>query len=322
MPTFRWHAIVTTNYDFLIERAYQDHPSKLQTPLRISENGDADRADLGSQLNVPLLKLHGCLSAITDDSPPLILSTEEYARHREKRERVFGLFADWATTHPIVFCGYKIGDPNIQQILFDLGDRSINRPQYAVIDPSLNEFDVRYWQSRRFIPQKLTFKKFLEDLDTHISRNARKLAVLRSPHTSSINSRTMRGSPSSELLLYIENEFNHVHEGMSTSAVDPRDFYRGSGDSWYAIASGLDVERRFVDEFLLTAVLGGVPPKLIIFNGVLGGARAPHCQERRLQRDRFATTMTILNRSDCFGAARAGSEWPARHAHSSACPNA
>ena len=66
----------------------------------------------------------------------------------------------------------------------------------------------------------------------------------------------------------------------------------------------------------------GVPPKLIIFNGVLGGARAPHCQERRLQRDRFATTMTILNRSDCFGAARAGSEWPARHAHSSACPNA
>ena len=64
----------------------------------------------------------------------------------------------------------------------------------------------------------------------------------------------------------------------------------------------------------------GVPPKLIIFNGVLGGARAPHCQERRLQRDRFATTMTILNRSDCFGAARAGSEWPARHAHSSACP--
>ena len=68
--------------------------------------------------------------------------------------------------------------------------------------------------------------------------------------------------------------------------------------------------------------LVALPPKLIIFNGVLGGARAPHCQERRLQRDRFATTMTILNRSDCFGAARAGSEWPARHAHSSACPNA
>ena len=56
--------------------------------------------------------------------------------------------------------------------------------------------------------------------------------------------------------LVIENELNHVHEGMSTSAVDPRDFYRGSGDLWYAIVCDLDVERRFVDEFLLTAVLG------------------------------------------------------------------
>ena len=255
IPSFRWQAIVTTNYDFIIERAYQKLASRLQSPIRISENGDADRADLGNPLSVPLLKLHGCLSAITDDSPPLILSTEEYARHREKRERVFGLFADWATIHPIVFCGYKIGDPNIQQILFDLGDRSINRPQYAVVDPYLNEFDLRYWQSRRFIPQKLTFERFLDALDDGISENKRKLSILRSPHTSSINSRVMRGTPSSELLVYIENELNHIHEGMSISAVDPRDFYRGSGDSWYAIASSLDVERRFVDEFLLTAVL-------------------------------------------------------------------
>ena len=82
----------------------------------------------------------------------------------------------------------------------------------------------------------------------------------------------------------------------------------------------LVVEPRARD--ILERIREGVPLKLIIFNGVLGGARAPHCQERRLQRDRFATTMTILNRSDCFGAARAGSEWPARHAHSSACPNA
>ena len=91
--------------------------------------------------------------------------------------------------------------------------------------------------------------------------------------------------------------------------------------------AGLDLmitrgRRRIGVEIKRTAAPRGVPPKLIIFNGVLGGARAPHCQERRLQRDRFATTMTILNRSDCFGAARAGSEWPARHAHSSACPNA
>ena len=66
----------------------------------------------------------------------------------------------------------------------------------------------------------------------------------------------------------------------------------------------------------------GVPPKLIIFNGFLVGAGAQHCQGRRLQRDRFATTMTIPTRNGDFGTTRAGSEWPARRAHSTACPNA
>ena len=66
----------------------------------------------------------------------------------------------------------------------------------------------------------------------------------------------------------------------------------------------------------------GVPPKLIIFNGFLVGAGAQHCQGQIRQRDRFATTMTIPTRNGDFGATRAGSEWPARRAHSTACPNA
>ena len=63
----------------------------------------------------------------------------------------------------------------------------------------------------------------------------------------------------------------------------------------------------------------GVPPKLIIFNGFLVGAGAQHCQGQIRQRDRFATTMTIPTRNGDFGVTRAGSEWPARRAHSTAC---
>ena len=71
-----------------------------------------------------------------------------------------------------------------------------------------------------------------------------------------------------------------------------------------------------------TVVATGVPPKLIIFNGFLVGAGAQHCQGQIRQRDRFATTMTIPTRNGDFGVTRAGSEWPARRAHSTACPNA
>ena len=75
------------------------------------------------------------------------------------------------------------------------------------------------------------------------------------------------------------------------------------------------ISRRFSPEM-------GVPPKLIIFNGFLVGAGAQHCQGQIRQRDRFATTMTIPTRNGDFGATRAGSEWPAPRAHSTACPNA
>ena len=87
------------------------------------------------------------------------------------------------------------------------------------------------------------------------------------------------------------------------------------------IASSRASESSWVLPNARNSVLG-VPPKLIIFNGFLVGAGAQHCQGQIRQRDRFATTMTIPTRNGDFGATRAGSEWPAPRAHSTACPNA
>ena len=259
IPSFRWHAVVTTNYDFIVERAYTANPDALQVPMKIVKDGDAARARLGDPRKVPYLKLHGCLSAIGDEELPLILSTEEYARHKSNRERVFGIFADWARTHPIIFCGYNIGDPNIQQILFDLGDLSVNRPVYAVVNRDLNDFDLRYWQSKRFVPERATFEELLTHLDSEIPRNLRALSVLRTPDASSIQTHIAQGKPSAELLLYIQNELEHVREGMPMSAVKPREFYKGSGRSWFPIANGMDIERRFMDDLLFKAVLERPP---------------------------------------------------------------
>ena len=255
IPSFRWHAVVTTNYDYVIERSYTSCTDSLQDPIKIIRNGDAAKAHMGDANKVPYLKLHGCLSAIGDDQLPLILASEEYARHRKNRERVFRIFSDWARTHPIIFCGYNIGDPNIQQILFTLGDLSINRPVYAVINPDLTAFDLRYWQSRRFIPKRATFEEFLTKIDSEISTNSRVLSILRTPQASSIQPWVMHGTPSADLLLYVEQELEHVRQGMPMSAVNPREFYRGLSNSWYPIAEGLDIERRFMDELLFEAVL-------------------------------------------------------------------
>ena len=261
IPSFRWHAIVTTNYDFIIERAYDASGDALQQVRTIVRNGEAKGGSLGKSTVVPLLKLHGCLSSISDANLPLILSTEEYNRHRNNRDRVFDLFAGWARNHPVVFCGYRISDPNVQQILFDLGDRAIHRPSYAVIDANLTEFDVRYWQSRRFVPLRSSFERFLVRLDKDIPRDQRKLAMLRSSDGHSID-RHVISSPSASLIGYLTDEAEHVHEELVAESTPAEQFYRGFGDSWGPIIDGLDVDRSIVEDVLLDTVLD--PPATVV----------------------------------------------------------
>ena len=277
IPTFRWHAIVTTNYDFVVERAYSVCDSPLQKIATVIGDGDAKDQDWSDPRIVPLLKLHGCLSRINDPELPLILSSEEYAKHKKNRVRVFGIFSDWAKSHPVIFCGYDISDPNIQQLLFDLGDQAINRPMYGVVKPSFSEFELRYWRARRFIPERMKFEKFINQLNQKIPKSARILSTFRSKESLSIQSKIVQGSVSDDLRSYLEVSLEHVREGILSNNIDAKDFYRGMGSSWSPIESRLDVGRRITDEILLENVLdigNDNSPKLALLKGHAGSGKS------------------------------------------------
>ena len=255
IPEFRWHAVITTNFDFIVERAYEQCSKPLQQLTKIIRDGDAADIPLGEATLVPFLKLHGCLSAINGPDLPLILSSEEYASHKNGRYSLFDMFSGWAKSRPIIFCGYNIGDPNIQQILFNLGDKSINRPHYAVVNPNLDDLDMRYWQTRRILPIKRTFEDFICELNNQIPKQQRILSTLRTPNASSIQPKIVRGQPSEKLLVYLENELIHVREEMPVIQIEPKDFFQGKGSSWLPIIEGLDIERHITDDILIDAVL-------------------------------------------------------------------
>ena len=123
------------------------------------------------------------------------------------------------------------------------------------------EFDIRYWQSRRFVPHKSSFESFLVDLNESIPRDQRKLAVFRSPDRPSIH-RHLTGTPSPSLMAYLDDEAEHVHEGLVAESTPAEKFYRGFGDSWGPIIDGLDVDRSIVQDVLLGTVLD--PPATIV----------------------------------------------------------
>lgn len=78
LPKLMWHGLATTNYDLLIETAYQEVKDRLQEPRPLVENKDRIDDNLRDPRNVLLLKLHGCVTRITNEECPLVLTPDQY----------------------------------------------------------------------------------------------------------------------------------------------------------------------------------------------------------------------------------------------------
>lgn len=66
LPTFKWHGIATTNYDLIIERAYEKCPKKVQDLVPFITNTDRIDHILKSPNKIPFVKLHGCITRTTN----------------------------------------------------------------------------------------------------------------------------------------------------------------------------------------------------------------------------------------------------------------
>ncbi|QOF86709.1 MULTISPECIES: SIR2 family protein [unclassified Pseudomonas] len=256
IPSFRWHSIFTTNYDLIIERAYSDVPDRMQNIAPIIRDGGNFSDVMSDSTLVPYFKLHGCINTINDPELPLILASEEYAKHKKGRVRLFRHLSDFGLEHPIIFCGYQLSDPNIQQILFDLNDMGVNRPTYLLVDPGLGKYDIKMWSGQRVEPIKATFEDFLSFVDHKIDRRLRALAKLSPSEASPVDRHLKPGLTLSEhLKTYLNTELEHIYSGMKFSGVKPIDFYKGLDAEWGGIRQDLDIKRRVSDQIIIDSVI-------------------------------------------------------------------
>ena len=84
LPTFRWHGLATTNYDLLVERAYDsaETPAQKLVPFRSDEDRIQDLLKSGD--SAAYLKLHGCITRTTDQNVPLILTPAQYVAYAHR----------------------------------------------------------------------------------------------------------------------------------------------------------------------------------------------------------------------------------------------
>lgn len=280
IPTFRWRALVTTNYDLIVERAYETAKDRLQNLVCTLKDGDLYDSRMNEVSNpVGYYKLHGCISAYTDESIPLILSNEQYASYEKNRKRFYGRFQDLGYECPIIFVGYSISDPHIQRILFDLTDPNVKRPMYYLVLPGIDPHEVRYWAAHRVTCVDATFSDFLNSLDRSIPSAARSLPISIGGGQLSIRHhyRVANAAESSALEAFLRTDATHVHVGMNAGAQDAKKFYRGYDEGFGGIIQNLDVKRSLSDSLLLDAILPENetrPPEFHLLTGPAGNGKS------------------------------------------------
>ena len=258
IPKFRWRAIVTTNLDLIVEKAYDSVEKRLQNLVKTVKDGDSFDTRLQEKTNpVGFFKLHGCINHFTDSDIPFVLGNEQYASYKNNRTRFYNRFRDLGYEHSVIFAGYSISDPHIQELLFDLSDSKISRPPYYLISPDITDVEEKYWARYRVVVIKSTFQKFLQEINSEIPSLAKKLSVDMIEGDLSIRKHYRTAHPTEPLSLvsYLESDATHVHLALIASKQDPKEFYRGYDNGWDCILSNLDVRRSFSDSVLFDAIL-------------------------------------------------------------------
>lgn len=276
LAEFRWRLVATTNYDLLIERAYSDVKLRRQNLVRFVKDDEPVEQRLQEAQNpVQYLKLHGCLDHIHDTDIPLILTKESYARFSKNRTRLFGRIKDYANESSILFIGYRLDDPHIRDLIYNLAPNK--RPRWYMVTPDAEDYDIAYWESQNVGVIKSRFGEFMTALQGEIpplfrslspSLEVADLPIRKFYVTNSVESQRLRES--------LTKDFSIVHSGISAEEQPARLFYEGYDNGWGGILRRLDVRRKVEDDLLYKAVLENENPQgpvLLVLRGAAGAGK-------------------------------------------------
>ena len=280
VPTFAWAGMATTNYDLLMERAYELASVPIQKLVPNVKDGDGATDQLGDR-SLLYVKLHGCISRHQDVKPPLLTSTEQLIACRDGRNGQFDTFLEWAKTKTIIFNGYSFMDSNMRILLDEVLNEGDNRPTHYIMNYGLGAAEVKYWSDRRVNAIDCTFQGFIEELDRQISRNQRILGVAAAKSeniTSFTKFITVSSTGESEQLRqYLRSYVEHVGTELDPQKADPKLFYSGFDLGWYPISAELDVRQPIVDEILsehIAIFLNHGRQSLVIIKGHAGSGKS------------------------------------------------
>lgn len=113
IPEFQWRSIFTTNYDTLVESAYEACDKPL-TVVRSNHSLEPEEADVTT-----LYKLHGCITRdiALGHQERLVITEEDYDHAQRYRENLFSTLIQTIGSGNLVTLGYSLRDYQLREYM-------------------------------------------------------------------------------------------------------------------------------------------------------------------------------------------------------------
>lgn len=301
IPTIKWKAIATTNYDLIVEKAYDTCENSLQNLVKFIRDGETVEEKLKTITDVQYFKLHGCINEVNDPKIPLILTTDQYITHKRNRERLFSKVKELAGSNTFLFIGHSLEDSDIRSILLELDNEIANKQRSYIIIPSAKDAQKRLWEGKKVTVIEAKFNEFMKELVKELNGhdfNKDRINIERIKDHSFFSKIDIATKKPSDLFInFIQNDIDFVSANIISENTLPELFYKGIFTNWSPIADNLDINREIKDGILTEVFLSHEEKDLSTYFYLIKGHAGTG---KSVLSKRVAWDAAILFEKNCF----------------------
>jgi predicted Zn-dependent protease len=277
LTAFPWKSIFTTNFDDLIEKAYDQTPDTRAAQLDVYDPArDFERRTQG---RIPLYMIHGSCKRPLDPKMGLVITPDDVRRASRQSQSLYRRLVDEVQDSEVVYIGFSLNDPDFQQVIADVREAADNQlaliPRGYALLPGFEPYVQRYWDARKISLVDTTLESFVDALSRLASGKEREqpIQIGGTPNLPRFLSKVQPDSMLADELCWAF-EFPELDAGEP----QPVEFLRGGPASWATIRDRYDAVRDAQDRILsavlvdLSAEPTGRSPKATPFTLVDGPA--------------------------------------------------
>lgn len=239
LASIPWREIITTNYDLLVERAFdeiENTSSKMHEIKIIRSRQEYNYRESNSEIKY--IKLNGC---IQDKSKyPLAFSTDDFSKLSSFYKVVLNDLRNLSPNISFISIGYSYSDDFGKDLLQKFDSYNYRDKKWLInVDPYPNEAALSYYSQQKIQIIKCSFEKFFIKYKKWEEENLDLLA--KKKYLSVRNNKDSVITLPSKLLINLDGKVKQLNSFTKDLYIKEKEFYEGEEPNYNIITRDVDV---------------------------------------------------------------------------------